>query len=70
MSGYQLSVAAGERFGGKGALSERGRLQPSDMGASQEDWEVSSLDLRKPDKPSCPVLNSGLALFLGDTRIT
>lgn len=32
------------------------------MGVSQEDWEVSSLDLRKPDKPSCPVLNSGLAL--------
>lgn len=35
------------------------------MAHSQEDWEVSSLDLRKPDKPSCPMLNSGLALSWG-----
>ncbi len=39
-----------------------GQITAGDMAPCQEDWEVSSLDLRKPDKPSCPVLNSGLAL--------
>lgn len=45
-------------------ISASGRLRPTDTGARQEDWTLSSLDLKEPDKPSCPVLNSGLALSL------
>lgn len=38
------------------------RLQTVKCSVSQADWKVSSLDPRDPDEPSCPVLNSGLAL--------
>lgn len=58
---YQLSKAE-ERLGGQECFIWAEQITTSDMGTSQEDWEVSSLDLRKPDKPSCPVLNSGLAV--------
>lgn len=52
----------GKNAGGKECFIWAGQITASDMEVSQEDWEVSSLDLREPDKPSCPVLNSGLAL--------
>lgn len=47
-----------------------GQITGSDMASRQEDCEVSSLDLREPDKPSCPVQNAGLSTFLGDPCIT
>lgn len=40
------------------------------MALCQEDCEVSSLDLWNPDKPSCPLPNSGLCTFLGEPCIT
>ena len=46
VSSYELSVEAGGKTREQEYFISARQITASDMGASQEDWEVSSLDLR------------------------